>query len=101
VLDKTEPLGEGFLAEVCKAWEAASQPLTNRSRIVHLRICVVLASEGGVLSRLLPAFRIGLGAIVGDGEGYVNWIALEDLVRVIDHLVEASVIDGPVNVVAP
>ena len=101
VLDETAPSGQGFLAEVCRAWEAASQPLTNRSRIVHLRIGVVLASEGGMLPRLLPAFRIGLGAIVGDGEGFVSWIALEDLVRVIDHLVEASDIDGPVNVVAP
>ena len=101
VLDEAAPSGQGFLAEVCKAWEAASKPLTDRSRIVHLRIGVVLASEGGVLPRLLPAFRFGLGAIVGDGEGYVSWIALEDLVRVIDHLIEASVIDGPVNVVAP
>ena len=101
ILDETAPSGQGFLAEVCKAWEAASQPLTNRSRIVHLRIGVVLSSQGGVLPRLLPAFRIGLGAIVGDGKGYVSWIALEDLVRVIDHLIEVSDIDGPVNVVAP
>jgi uncharacterized protein (TIGR01777 family) len=101
VLDETAPSGQGFLAEVCKAWEAASQPLTNRSRIVHLRIGVVLASEGGVLPRLLPIFRLGLGAIVGDGEGYVSWIALEDLVRVINHLIEVSAIDGPVNVVGP
>ena len=101
VLDETAPSGEGFLADVCKAWEAASQPLTNKSRIVHLRIGVVLAPQGGILPRLLPAFRIGLGAIVGNGKGFVSWIALEDLVRVIDHLVEASAIDGPVNVVAP
>ena len=101
VLNETAPSGGGFLAEVCKAWEAASQPLTDRSRVVHLRIGVVLASEGGVLPLLLPAFRIGLGVIVGGGEGYVSWISLEDLVRVVDHLVEASAIDGPVNVVAP
>ncbi|MBB5060555.1 hypothetical protein HDF16_005291 [Granulicella aggregans] len=101
VLDETSFSGQGFLAEVCRAWEAASQPLIKRSRIVHLRIGVVLASEGGMLPRLLPAFRMGLGAIVGDGEGYVSWIALEDLVRVIDYLVDASDIDGPVNVVAP
>jgi uncharacterized protein (TIGR01777 family) len=88
ILDETVPSGEGFLADVCKAWEAASRPLTGRSRIVHLRIGVVLASEGGVLPRLLPAFRIGLGAIIGDGKGFVS-------------LVEASDIDGPVNVVAP
>ena len=101
VIDETAPAGQGFLAEVCKAWEAASKPLANRSRVVHLRIGVVLASEGGVLLRLLPAFRIGLGAIVGDGKGYVSWIALVDLVRIIHHLIEASAIDGPVNVVAP
>jgi uncharacterized protein (TIGR01777 family) len=76
VLDETVASGQGFLAEVCKAWEAASQPLNGRSRIVHLRISVVLASEGGVLPLLLPAFRFGLGAIVGNGEGYVSWIAL-------------------------
>lgn len=101
VLDETAPSGQGFLAEVCEAWEAASQSLTDRSRIVHLRIGVVLASEGGLLPRLLPPFRIGLGAIVGNGEGYVSWIALEDLVRAIDHLIETSAIDGPVNTVAP
>ena len=72
VLDETAPSGQGFLAEVCEAWEAASKPLTNRSRVVHLRIGVVLTSEGGILPRLLPAFRVGLGAIVGDGEGYVS-----------------------------
>ena len=46
-------------------------------------------------------FRIGLGAIVGDGEGYVSWIALEDLVRGINHLIDSSTVDGPVNFVAP
>ena len=101
VLDETAPSGQGFLAEVCNAWEAASKPLTNRSRIVHLRIGVVLAGEGGMLPRLLPVFRVGLGATVGDGRGYVSWVALEDLVRIIDHLIETSSIDGPVNVVAP
>ena len=54
-----------------------------------------------MLPRLLPAFRIGSGATIGDGDGYVSWIALEDLVRVIDHLIDDSVVDGPVNVVAP
>jgi len=101
VLTEEAPKGEGFLADVCAAWEKASEPMANSSQRVALRIGVVLDTHGGTLAKMLPAFRLGLGAIVGKGDDYLSWLTLADLVRVIDHLIERSDLRGPVNVVAP
>lgn len=69
--------GSGFLPEVCKAWEAASQPLRDKgTRVVNLRFGMVLSPNGGALKRLLPAFKLGLGGVLGTGEQYMSWITL-------------------------
>ena len=101
VVDESSPRGGGFLAEVCEAWEAATRPLAKVTRVVNLRIGVVLASNGGTLAVMLPIFRMGLGGPVGGGDGYLSWIALGDLVRVVDHSITSEGLRGPVNVVAP
>jgi uncharacterized protein (TIGR01777 family) len=101
VLTEDARKGTGFLADVCEAWERASQPIANVSNLANLRIGVVLDATGGTLAEMLPMFRLGLGAIVGRGDGYISWITLADLVRVIDHLIDASELSGAVNVVAP
>jgi uncharacterized protein (TIGR01777 family) len=93
--------GTGFLAEVCEGWERASQPIANVSNLANLRIGVVLDATGGTLAKMLPMFRMGLGSIVGRGDGYISWITLADLVRVIDHLIDTSELSGALNVVAP
>ena len=101
ILDETAPHGDGFLAEVAALWERASDPLGSSSRVVHLRIGVVFAPEGGILPLLLPIYRMGLGGTVGGGRGYVSWVTLDDLIRVTRHLIEGSELAGPVNVVSP
>jgi uncharacterized protein (TIGR01777 family) len=102
LLNEESPPGAGFLADVCKAWEAATDPARQAGlRVVNLRIGMVLSRHGGALKRMLPPFRMGLGGIVGSGRQYLSWIALSDLVRAIDFLLTADDSSGPVNAVAP
>ncbi|MFO8026391.1 MAG: TIGR01777 family oxidoreductase [Opitutales bacterium] len=101
-VDESSPGGEGFLAEVCREWEAAGQPLEESgSRCVSLRTGVVLSGEGGALAKMLPPFKAGLGGRIGDGKQAMSWIALEDLVRIYVACVEDADMSGPINAVAP
>ena len=101
-LTEESPPGAGFLAEVCREWEAASEPASRKGiRVVTLRIGVVLSPKGGALPRMLPPFRAGFGGVLGGGRQYVSWIALDDLSLVILHALRRSDLDGPVNAVAP
>jgi hypothetical protein len=102
VLDETSTLGSGFLAEVCREWEAATEVAREAGiRVVNLRIGLVLAASGGALAKMLPAFRLGLGGRFGDGRQYASWITLDDLVEAICHLLHADSVEGPVNLVGP
>ncbi|NIR50630.1 TIGR01777 family protein, partial [candidate division KSB1 bacterium] len=84
VLKEDSPPGDSFLAEVCKEWEAATKPAVQKGiRVVNLRIGVVLSPEGGALAKMLLPFKMGVGGVVGSGEQYWSWIALDDLVGVI------------------
>lgn len=94
--------GTGFLAEVCRAWEAATEPASEAGiRTVNLRIGVVLTPAGGALGFALPAFLAGLGGVVGDGTGYFPWIALDDVLYAVLHLLATPDLGGPVNLSAP
>lgn len=94
--------GCGFLAEVCRAWEEATTfALRNGIRVVNLRMGLVLSPVGGVLAKMLPACRAGLGAVIGSGQQYVSWIALEDVHRAIQHCIETPTLRGPVLAVSP
>jgi len=94
--------GTGFLAEVCREWEAASEPAARKGiRVVTLRIGVVLSSNGGALPRMLPLFRAGLGGVIGGGRQYVSWVALDDLPLIILHALQCGGLSGPVNAVTP
>ncbi|MEW5763344.1 MAG: TIGR01777 family oxidoreductase [Acidobacteriota bacterium] len=100
-LDETSPAGEGFLSEVCREWEAAADPArTAGIRVVHARIGVVLSAAGGALPKILPPFRAGLGGPVGSGRQYMSWIALDDLVGLLHHLLFSG-LEGPVHATAP
>jgi len=93
--------GEGFLPEVCVAWEAATRPAEEAGiRVAHLRTGVVLAEEGGALGAQLLPFRLGLGGKAGRGDQWLPWISLEDHVRAMRFLLEADV-RGPVDLTAP
>jgi len=101
-LTESSPLGSGFLAEVCKKWEEATTSIESRGvRGVHPRFGLVLSSKGGTLAKLLPIFRLGLGAILGTGKQYVSWIALDDVVYGIYHALMTEELQGPVNFVSP
>jgi len=94
--------GTGFLAEVSREWEAASGSAARKGiRVVILRIGVVLSSNGGALSRMLPLFRAGLGGVIGGGSQYLSWVALDDLPFIILHSLQCADLVGPVNAVTP
>lgn len=96
------PPGTGFLAGVCRDWEAELKPLAEAGiRAVWMRIGVVLSPDGGALKKLLPPFKAGVGGRVGSGEQLMSWIALDDLTRALCFAVENSRMQGPVNAVAP
>lgn len=101
VVDESSAQGDDFLAELCGRWEAATKPATDAgSRVVHLRSGLVLARSGGVLGRMRPLFRLGLGGRLGSGKQYWPWIALPDEIAAIRALLEGDH-SGPVNLVAP
>ena len=98
--DETGPPGEGFLAEVCRAWEAATKPAESSARVAHLRTGYVLAKDAPGLAKQVRVAKLGLGAPLGSGTQWMSWITLEDEVRAIAHLLSSDV-SGPVNLVAP
>jgi len=101
-LTEAAPPGEGFLAEVCTAWEGATEAAQAAGlRVVHLRTGIVLSCGGGALASQLPIFRTGGGGPVGGGRQQVPWIHLDDLVYAIHHLLTHDDIHGPVNGTAP
>lgn len=100
-LDESSTAGTGFLTEVAQAWEAAADPArTAGIRVVHPRIGVVLGAAGGALGKQLPIFRFGLGGPLGAGRHWLPWIALDDLLGLLLHVVHRD-IEGPVNAVGP
>ena len=93
--------GNGFLAGVCAEWEAATQPAADAGiRVVNLRFGVVLSRDGGALKQMATAFKLGAGGVIGSGGQYVSWIALDDAVRAILHVLGEPSIKGPVIIVA-
>ncbi|MBI2195230.1 MAG: TIGR01777 family protein [Planctomycetes bacterium] len=102
VVQEASTSGSGFLAEVCKDWEAATQPAVERGiRVVNLRIGVVLSPLGGALSKMLFPFRMGMGGVIGNGRQWLSWIDLEDLAEAVRHVLTAEAVWGPVNAVSP
>jgi uncharacterized protein len=101
-VDESAPSGTGFLAELTRDWEAATQPaVAARIRVVTIRSGVVLAPRGGMLGRLMLPFRLGLGAELGSATQYVSWISLTDEVRAIRFAIDRQDLAGPLNLTAP
>ena len=94
--------GEDFLARVCIDWEAAAAPAAQRGiRVVSLRLGMVLSASGGALGQMLPPFRLGLGGVLGGGAQYMSWIALDDVVGAMAHVLMTESLRGAVNLVSP
>lgn len=100
-LNERSDAGDGFLADVCREWEAATTPAEDAGiRVAHLRTGIVLSPAGGALKKLLPLFRFGLGGRMGSGRQWQSWISIDDQVGAIAFLLTAD-ISGPVNLTAP
>ena len=101
VLDEASAAGEGFLADVCKRWEAAAAPAAARARLVLLRTGIVLARDGGALPKLVLPFKVFAGGPLGDGRFWQPWIHLADEVGLIAFALEDGRVAGPLNASAP
>lgn len=97
-LHENAPEGNGFLADVCREWEAAA--VGAGTRTVYLRTGIVLSPKGGALKKQLPLFRAGLGGKFGRGNQWQSWISIDDEIAAIEYLL-ASTLSGPVNLTAP
>ncbi|MBI3934118.1 MAG: TIGR01777 family protein [Acidobacteria bacterium] len=102
ILREESAPGTGYLSEVCRDWEAATEVASRAGiRVVHLRIGIVLSAKGGALAKMLLPFRMGAGGKIGSGKQIMSWIALDDLVGAILHAIAIPSIQGAVNAVAP
>ena len=94
--------GTGFLPEVCREWEAASDPVEQAGiRLAHLRTGIVLSKNGGALKPVLPLFKLGLGGRLGRGLQWWSWIHIDDMVGAMIHVLNNKALCGPVNMVGP
>lgn len=101
-LSEESEAGKGFLADLCQHWERTSEVLEEcGARVVHTRLGAVIAPEGGMLQRLLPLFRLGLGAVLGKGDQWMSWIAIDDAVDAFYHVLMTPLLRGAVNFTAP
>jgi uncharacterized protein (TIGR01777 family) len=102
VVDEDGAPGEGFLADVCQVWEAATAPAEdNGVRVAKMRTGLPLDARGGLLKRMLVPFRLGLGGRLGDGRQWLPWISMADWLAAVSLLLTRSDLAGPVNLVGP
>jgi uncharacterized protein (TIGR01777 family) len=101
-LDEQSESGGGFLAGVCREWEAASEPAAKAGvRVVNLRLGPVLAPHGGMMEKMLTPFKMGLGGKIGSGKQYISWVAIDDVVDAMKLALNDESIRGPLNIVSP
>ena len=99
--DDAEP-GDGFLADVARAWEGAADAARDAGiRVVHPRIGMVLTPAGGALKQTLPVFQLGLGGVLGSGRQVWPWITLDDVIDAMHFAIFDDTLQGPVNFAAP
>jgi len=102
VLRESSPAGSGFLADLCREWEAASGAAASAGiRVVNLRTGLVLSRQGGALPRMLVPFRLGVGGRIGDGRQYMSWITLDELAGAYLYALHTETLAGAVNAVTP
>ncbi|MHC4362697.1 MAG: TIGR01777 family oxidoreductase [Planctomycetota bacterium] len=102
ILYEDSPGGTGFLADVCKHWEQTIQPLANSpTRLAIIRLGPVLGAEGGMMQKLLPAFRLFLGGHPGSGKQWLPWIHIDDVTGAIRFLIENPALRGVFNLTSP
>ena len=101
VTEDTEP-HEEFTHKLCRTWEAfAMEAESSKTRVCLLRTGIVLSSKGGMLAKILPIFKLGLGGTTGSGKQYISWIHIEDMAGIISFLLTTSQINGAINMTSP
>jgi uncharacterized protein (TIGR01777 family) len=101
-LDENAALGQGFMADVVKQWEDASNALPGLGiRRILLRFGMVLARQGGALKPLIIPFRFFVGGPIGKGQQWMSWIHIHDVVRAVDFLIDSRGCTGVFNLTAP
>jgi uncharacterized protein (TIGR01777 family) len=96
------PAGTGFLAALVRAWESAADPARDAGvRLVHPRMAVVMHPDGGMLTKLLPIFRLGAGGVIGSGRQWLPWISLTDALRALSWAALHDSLSGPIIVSSP
>jgi len=101
-VDESAPLGKGFLADVCRDWEACAKRAESLGlRVACARLGVVLSPQGGALEKMLPPFKMGLGGPVGSGRQRLGWISLDDAAAAFAHLIDQPAAEGPFNLTSP
>lgn len=102
LLTESSSAGQGFLPEVCKQWEQAAEGVRSSNvRLAILRIGLVLSPKGGALKNMLPAFKLGLGGKIGSGKQYMSWIAIDDIVGAVLHIIQNKNCQGVFNLTSP
>jgi uncharacterized protein (TIGR01777 family) len=102
VLTEDSTPASGWLTEACVAWEGQSKPLDSAGvRVVRLRLGIVLDPDGGALKQMLPSFRLGLGAKLGNGKQWFSWVSRRDAVAAIIYVLDQPELAGAINVTAP
>ena len=101
IFDETSPSGQDFLANLCKNWEEAASQKPFFTRLVILRIGIVLGTNGGALGKMLPIFKLGLGGPIGDGNQWMSWIHIDDLCDIIINGIKEKKYTGIINAVSP
>lgn len=100
--DESHPAGDDFAAGLCRCWEEAAEEAASLGvQVVKLRIGLVLGRDGGILAKMLTPFRLGLGGRFGDGEQWMSWIHIDDLVRLILQIIAQAQVPPVVNATAP
>ena len=101
ILNESSPVGEGFLAELSRDWEAAATGVkTADTRVVLLRLGMVVAREGA-LGKMLTPFKMGVGGPIGSGRQFWPWIGIDDVVDIVQFTLENEDLAGPLNLVSP
>lgn len=101
ILTEQSAPGRGFLPDVCREWEAATQAASDAGiRTAHIRTGVVLSPRGGALEKMLTPFKLGVGGKIGNGRQWMSWIDVQDMVGAIHHILKDDSLRGPINMVA-
>jgi uncharacterized protein (TIGR01777 family) len=102
ILKEESSAGTGFLPEVCRDWEVATEAAAKAGiRTVQIRTGIVLTTTGGALAKMLTPFKLAVGGILGNGRQWMSWIDIQDMVGGIQHILKSDRLHGPVNMVAP